>query len=112
MTVFYRWHPLHGQVLLVLRRQKQDRGDLLFCELASGQIVGIPAWMTDPSCVDHSLGTPQVSLEALLALRKLLTATNAKSGDPHRLSDNRPIQEVGRDTTHTASGMAEKAGAS
>jgi hypothetical protein len=75
---------LQGQTLTVFRKDKQDRGELFFCYLASGRLVGIPAWMTDPACAAYSLGTPVISVEALLALREFLAAI--RSGDDIRFN--------------------------
>jgi hypothetical protein len=98
---------LQGQTLTVFRKDKQDRGELFFCYLASGRLVGIPAWMTDPACAAYSLGTPVISVEALLALREFLAAI--RSGDDIRfnVADNRPVQEEGHEKIRTTtSGLA------
>jgi hypothetical protein len=94
--------------LWVLRRQKQNRGDLPFCELASGEVVGVPARMTELWCASCSLGPSLLSVRALWALYELLTTvTDGRS----RVADNRPIQEVGHETTDTTRGMATQAAA-
>ena len=108
VTVHYKWHPFHGQTLLVVRRQKQNRGDLLFCELANGDVVGVPAWMTEPCCARYRIGRPLISAEALETLYRLLTTV---LGGPSSVVDNRPIQEVGHETTNTACGVATQAAA-
>jgi len=100
VTVYYPWHALHGQTLTVFRREKQDRRELLFCELANGRLVGIPQWMTDRGCAAYSLGPPVIGVEALVALRELLAAVR------RGVADNRPFQEEGHETIRTTSGLA------
>ena len=45
---------------------------MIFCVPDSGIPVGVPAWMTEPEATKVTLGSPQVSIEALRELRRLL----------------------------------------
>jgi hypothetical protein len=47
VTVYYRWHPLHGQRVRVLRRQPGATGGQIFYELADGS----------RSCAPQKFGT-------------------------------------------------------
>jgi hypothetical protein len=44
----------------------------LLCELPDGTIAGLPGWMMDSACEQHSLGEPLIALDALRKLRDLL----------------------------------------
>jgi hypothetical protein len=110
VTIYYRWHALRRKTLLVLRRERQCRGDVLVCELPDGELVCIPVWMTDPACADFKIGSPQMSVESLLALRELLTA--ARKAEPSgAIADNRPIQEEGHETVRTDDTVAMESAA-
>lgn len=73
MTVYYRWHPLFGQTLNVYKRRRGRTGERTVCELGDGRTIAIPAWMLHPDCAQMLLGPPQISLEALAELRRLLS---------------------------------------
>ena len=97
----YRWHTLHGQTLPLFRRDKQGRVELLFCELPTGRIVGIPAWMTDPASASYSLGPPVIAVEALEALRELLSAIRGAGEIGLTVLDNQRVREEGYETIRT-----------
>ena len=73
VTVYYRWHPLFGQTLNVYKRRRGRTGERKVCELGDGRTIAIPAWMLHPDCAQMLLGPPQISLEALAELRRLLS---------------------------------------
>ncbi|MBC7925417.1 MAG: hypothetical protein H7039_07145 [Bryobacteraceae bacterium] len=73
ITIYYPFHPLHGQNLRVHRRAKMPWGEYVFCELSDGTLGGLPAWMTDPARVpSFTRGAPMTSLAALAELQSLL----------------------------------------
>jgi len=75
VRVHYRFHPLHGQDVRVVRRIRYGRDWCLDCEQLDGRIGGIPAWMTDPVvCAGVSVGEPLVEPAALVELREVLDA--------------------------------------
>ena len=85
VTVYYPWHPLRGQTLVVHRRVRDRRGDTVFCRLPDGIVTAIPVWMTDPAAADIVLGPPQVSVDALIELQDLLTTLKSRrKGEPHK----------------------------
>ena len=45
---------------------------MIFCVPDTGIPVGVPAWMTEPEAAKVTLGSPQVSIEALRELRRVL----------------------------------------
>src|SRR5664280_597202 len=83
VCVCYRWHPLHGQVVRVLRRQPGVMGVQLFYEFAGGIRSAIPEWMTDAGrCAAMTCGKPVVCLAALVELKRLLEARDSSPGAP------------------------------
>ena len=65
---------------MVRRRVKYAGGESVFCELPDGTIGSLPAWMMDLSCCsDLSLGSPLVSVDALVELRALLDSLHLPS---------------------------------
>ena len=77
VTVYYRWHPLFGQSLRVCRRRWKNS---TVCRLPdnTGRLC-IPSWMLSPECARFSLGPPQISVDALLQLRHLLSSLQLTS---------------------------------
>jgi hypothetical protein len=77
VTIYYRWHPFFQRSLRAVRHGNWPDGPHVHCELPDGTIARIPAWMLDPaSCATQSLGTPEVSVGALMDLRQLLNGLN------------------------------------
>jgi hypothetical protein len=76
--VYYRWHPLFGLTLPVHLRSNYSDGERIYCQSPDGRICIMPNWMLDPESSHYSLGSPMVSVEALLELRKLLLAWQAE----------------------------------
>jgi hypothetical protein len=59
-----RWHY----------RERRTAGDFVHVEIAPGEVIAVPVWMLDPSaCAGMVLGTPRVTLAALIDLQGLLT---------------------------------------
>ena len=79
VTVYYKWHPLCGQSLRVVRRTRDRHGEHLFCELSDRTVCFLPRWMFSPECAQFSLGKPAIALEALNELRDLLTSLQKSS---------------------------------
>lgn len=79
VTLHYRWHPLCGLTLRVVRQQKYADRVCLVCEGPFGASCSFPDWMCNPECSGFTLGTPQISAEALLELRHLLDTLQVAS---------------------------------
>src|SRR5207248_5041921 len=77
VMVYYRWHPCFGLSLPVRRRSKHREGERIYCETPNGRICVLPNWMLSLECSHLSLGSPLVSVEALLDLHHLLVAWQA-----------------------------------
>ncbi|HEX9224791.1 MAG TPA: hypothetical protein VF860_15780, partial [Candidatus Acidoferrales bacterium] len=44
VTVYYQWHPLAGQKLIVHGRLNRN-GERVLCRLPDGTVGSLPAWM-------------------------------------------------------------------
>ena len=99
VTVRYRWHPLFGQALRVLKRERDrhGHGEYLFCELPDRISRSLPAWMFSSECTAFSVGPPAIAIEALSDLRDLLSSLQ-KSSPCDKASATSPLsQEVKRE---------------
>jgi hypothetical protein len=45
---------------------------MIFCIPENGIPTAVPAWMTEPEAAKVAIGEPQVSIEALCELRRVL----------------------------------------
>jgi hypothetical protein len=73
VDVEYRWHPLHGKRVRLVRRTVQGGTAVVHVDTGSEVSRELPAWMVDASiCQGMELGPPQVSLAALNELRAVL----------------------------------------
>src|SRR5207248_2460728 len=98
VVVHYRWHPLHGQRLRVRQRLGRRGEQIVHLEVRSDVSWEIPVWMCDASiCAAMSIGSPQISIEALNELRS--TLTNHLSD--HGSSDSSKGEESRDDRTIT-----------
>ncbi len=71
----YRWHPLFGQELCVVRAC--GTGDQLHLEVQlDGYRLAVPAWMTDQELCSglHHVAQPVCSLTSLQSLQRLVQA--------------------------------------
>ena len=69
----YRWHPLYGSKLKLIKTGKVCGVGELHCETPSGMILGIPRWMIDSArCLAMEVGQPVVGVGGLAELRSLL----------------------------------------
>ena len=79
VTVYYRWHPLAGQKLIVHGRVNRN-GERVLCRLPDGTVGSLPAWMLRADSSQFTLGKPLVSVDALRELRDLLSTLQASAG--------------------------------
>src|SRR2546426_11456095 len=77
ITVTYRWHPLYGESLPVCGGKRDRYGEHFFCRLPDDTICLLPAWMFDSANRKSAIGPPVIAIEALAALRDLLTTVRA-----------------------------------
>ena len=104
MIIAYRWHPLHGQRLPVVRRRGRRGAEVIDVQIKSGVSREVPAWMTDEAtCAAMSQGLPQVTVAALLDLRVVLSldstgASLAESPDGNNEQSEETIIKAGKRT--------------
>ena len=83
VEVHYRWHALYGRRV---RRQYVERrasGEVVHVEVAPGVIIVVAAWMLDAAaCAGMALGSPRVSVLALVELHQLLTERGFRRSSP------------------------------
>ena len=90
VPVHYPWHPLHSQTILVTRSVRRHGRDVWLCE-QDQRTADIPVWMTDRvACAALSLGPVLVSVDALIELALLVSATHAKHDHITRPSQEEP----------------------
>lgn len=86
----YRWHPLYGKRVVVVRRVQVAGQEYAHIEGREKFSRELPAWMLDVAiCSRMALDSPLVSIAALLELLEVLRAdlvavsgvTVARSGD-------------------------------
>jgi|GEM_PF-5971439 len=81
VTIHYRWLSYHGKSLPVRARYRRSHGADLCLEVGGGVSVGLPEWMADARiCSSQTVGSPQVTIEALEALDELLGAVIKDAG--------------------------------
>ena len=75
----YRWHPLFGSKLKLIKTAKITGVEELHCEAPDGIVLGIPRWMTEAErCLSMEIGNPVVGLPALAELRALLDGLKSR----------------------------------
>ncbi len=88
--IAYRWHPLCGKRVLILRRVQVDGREYAHLDRRDKFSREVPAWMLDGKvCARMDLGSPQVSIAGLLELSEILRTdlvavdgpTGARSAD-------------------------------
>ena len=102
VTVYYRWHPLVGQSLRVWRRRWKNN---TVCQLPDNTALCIPSWMLSPECARLSLGPPQISVDALMQLRHLLSSLQLTSACDKPSVDTHPqggVDEAKQQANHPA----------
>ena len=98
--MYYRWHPLFGQTLRVIRRVKDRDGEHVQLQLQDHNVSCLlPAWMFSPECLHFTVGPPLISVAALAQLREVLNTVHVPSCDKNA---GIPSQE----TMHEATAQA------
>jgi hypothetical protein len=96
-VVEYRWHPLHGQQVRVVRRTGRAGNEVVHVEVSGELARELPAWMLDPSiCCGMRLGSPEVSIKALVELRSVLSASSVV---PSSFVNSSKVEDGSNETT-------------
>jgi hypothetical protein len=80
--VAYRFHPLFGQEIQILRRLRGGAEPAVIAQGSTDLRIMIPCWMLDDSlCLAMELELlPRIAVTALADLRALVDAQNMQSG--------------------------------
>jgi len=115
VIIAYRWHPLHGKRLPVVRRRGRRGTEVIDVLIRQGVSRELPAWMTDEAaCRVMSQGPPQISVGALMELRAVLslgspTASPAESSDGNKKKPStETILKARKRTVHSGPPFAAK----
>ena len=109
----YKWHPLHGQNVIVYGRVDRLTGATFRCQLSEDtkrDRLEVPTWMFDGAvCAQmRAVHDPHVTLRALTELKQLLV--EAASGGPGCQDWPRPEKGGANDTKTVTSERATSAG--
>lgn len=73
--VVYPWHPFFGMMMQVAPYRRGKHLKLIITELNPGYCREVPLWMLDAEyCAGMTQGPPEISIEGLSELGKLLVA--------------------------------------
>ena len=68
--IHYRFHPRCGDVVVIVRRQRFQGGDVFVVHQLDGTLAHIPCWMMSEAAAHHDLRSePRLPLESLRDLR-------------------------------------------
>ena len=72
--ICYRFHPLYGAEVEVIRCLRKSTSVILIVKLPSGVQIAVPEWMLIPQTCDRLSVEDQsrISIDALIALRRLI----------------------------------------
>jgi hypothetical protein len=72
--ICYRFHPLYGTEVEVIRCLRKSASVILIVKLPSGVQIAVPEWMLIPLACDQLRieDKPRISIYALIALRRLI----------------------------------------
>ena len=99
VVIEYRWHPLHGQRLRLVRGTGHRGRDSVHVEVGAGLSSELPAWMCSAStCSSMPLGSAAVSIAALNELLTVLTGL-LPNQSRHRTMGLSSIEEAANATT-------------
>ncbi len=75
VTIYYRFHPRHGERVTVIRRHS-FRGEAAYVvQQSDGSLTHLPIWMTEPAAAGFAqVSDPRLPLQALLDLQCLVEA--------------------------------------
>jgi len=91
IEIHYRWHPLCGRKVRYRDSEQRSHGRVVHVDDGSGVVTVVPAWMLDPVvCANMTLGEPQVAVDALRELHRLLVERGLRG---HSSNDFTFVQE-------------------
>jgi len=102
IRVQYRWHAYFGCDVKIYRKLQRGDGGYVALEREAGIAIMAPAWILDASiCKTMTLGSPVISLPALLDLHEILISQGFRRG----FDEDDSSKETGHDpeTDHQSS---------
>lgn len=107
VVVHYRWRPYFGRRLRLHYSENRKKGVFVHVEVMPGVVTAIAAWMLDPACcAGMELGTPRVSLPALMDLDDLLQRRGMRRtclGEPNLVEEHQDARSAISPSTTSAS---------
>ena len=102
LRVQYRWHAYFGCDVKIYRKLQRGDGGYVALEREAGIAIMAPVWILDASiCKSMTLGSPVISLPALLDLHEILISQGFRRG----FDEDDSSKETGHDpeTDHQSS---------
>lgn len=80
VVIWYRWHPYFGRTVQCEYMEDRATGRAAHIVVRPGEVIVVPAWMLDRKvCEAFSLGSPQVTVDALTNLHRLLIDSSLRN---------------------------------
>jgi hypothetical protein len=93
VEVHDRWHPLYGRRVRRLYSERRRGSQCVHMEASPGAVTAVAAWMLDPiACVGMSIGSPRVTVSALIELYLLLLERDFRRSS---VVDSRIVRRTG-----------------
>ena len=113
--IAYRWHALFGRTLQVSYNRRGKDLTCIYTDERPGLTRELPNWMFDENyCAKMSFGAPQVSIEALNELARVLATGGKAASRGSRSRSSKPREairaqhkELGQKTARAESRAAE-----
>ena len=94
VVVWYRWHPYFGRTVRCEYTEERATGSVAHIVVRPGEVIVVPAWMLDREVCDvFSLGNPQVTVDALTNLHRLLIDSSLRNALLNGLNAQEVIDE-------------------
>jgi hypothetical protein len=93
--VAYRFHPLFGQEVYVVRRVKSREEPSVIVQGERDLRLMVPCWMLSEGCCEEMAveEEPRIAVEALAELRALIDAQHLAAGGPGAGCDSMTVDE-------------------
>src|SRR5215472_15003544 len=84
--ICYRFHPLYGAEVEVIRCLRKSASVILIVKFARGMQIAVPEWMLNPQVCDQlkTEDKPRISVGALMDLRRLIDAQSFQNAPKDR----------------------------
>jgi len=102
--ICYRHHPQFGSPVDIVRRLRREHEEQFIVNLPDDSRIAVPGWMLDPLVCEglQEATSPQIAIEALLALRTLIDAQPLPSPSRTGSSGASPLEDGDSDAEQGA----------